>query len=107
MSVITTVERRENPIGYRLVEGVEEPVNADFLVLLADDEPGRVRQVGYLQKNHPIINFTRRIPEADQAKIRDLVKEKFGIDVEQTAQPCEIPGDDDADEDEDMLDETE
>jgi hypothetical protein len=107
MSQIRTVERRENPIGYRLVDGVEEPVNADFWVLLADDEPGRVRQVGYLLKDRNVINFTRRFSEDDQAAIKRLVKQTFDIDVEQTAQPCAIPEpEDDEDDEEDSQDES-
>ena len=64
-----------------------------------DDRDERLTQVGYLQKYHPLINFTRRVSDENQQKIKELVFAEKGISVEQTGQPCLLPAEEDEEDD--------
>ena len=87
-SLITEIERRENPVGYRSTPEGIEPVNAPFWVLLANDDPDKPpRQVGYLWKEDYNITFTRSFPPNDVGRICELVESEFGVTVGQVGQP--------------------
>lgn len=78
--MISKVEFRENPIGYRQVDGVDQEVMADFWTLLVDDHPsGKIRQAGYVSKETGTgIGLIRRFSEEDRAKIHELVVAEKG-----------------------------
>lgn len=106
--MISKVEFRGQPIGYRLVDGEQQTVYSDeFELLMVDDrEDGSqdVRQVGYVwEKPDRRITLIRRVSDEHLATIQRLVSEAKGHDYP-ISQPCEIPEPMEDDEDEDFDD---
>ena len=101
--MITEIELRENPIGFRSTPEGNEMVNADFWVLMVDDKPGGgMRQAGYVWKEDGGgISLIRRFSEQDKQTIHDLVQSEVGPRVSPNQPPEPIEFEEEGDEEDD------
>lgn len=87
---ITKLETRPNYIGYKVENGIETPVEADFRQLLADHSADRkMRQIGYLWSDGNV-TFIQHLDEATVERVTELIASQLGVDVARVGNPPPI-----------------
>jgi len=103
--MITQIEFHDKVCGFMMVDGKQELVYYDdHQQLLANDDDGSMRQVGYVfYKPAKTINLIRRFPPEDLMAIKRLVEAEKGegFAIGQPPQRIEVDDEEDDDEDED------